>query len=311
MRRDGSDGFIIIARPLLISLGLFLSAVFLPPLGMLAPVPLYYALLVHGQKIGLVTIAFCGLAVSSIGGASEAVFFLIFCGLTAWTLAEAYLRRASLEAAIGAATVVPCAAGALVFLIISVSGEVAISEALSELATVALVSVIESYKSAGADQGLIAWVEENSNQLALMFVRIFFGLSIVSVFFTVIINYMVIRVFSIRYGWGIHFPDHSFSGWKTPDHMVWVVIASGFAVFLLDGFAATVGINLLLITGAIYLFQGIAVIHHFFTKSNLSIILRAVGYFLLFSQPPLLIVICGLGFLDVWVDFRKIEKQAP
>jgi hypothetical protein len=39
--------------------------------------------------------------------------------------------------------------------------------------------------------------------------------------------------------------------------------------------------------------------------------IRGFGYFLIFAQQILLVLVIGLGLIDVWVDFRKLEKAEP
>jgi len=307
--RPESSGFVSIAAPFFLSLGLFIFSIFIPPLGILSPIPLYYSLVTHGQKIGLFTIALCSLAILALTGQRDALFFLVFCGLLAVALAESFWRRASLRMAIGAATLAPLIASVIIALVINVSSDDGILKVLDDGASAAIATMKQSYKNAGADPQLVDWVERNSDMLKNVVVRIFFGMTAVSLFFTVIINYIIIKILSLKFGWGIHFPDYSLANFKTPDHLVWPVIAGGIFVLFLGGAWATVGVNLLLICGSIYLVQGIAVTHHFFLRSNLPIILKSIGYFLLFSQPPLLLVVCCLGFADVWANFRKIGAE--
>ncbi|HEB71879.1 MAG TPA: DUF2232 domain-containing protein [Nitrospirae bacterium] len=305
--RHDSRGFLSIAAPFFISLGLFLFSIFIPPLGILSPVPLYYSLVTHGQKTGLLTIALCSLAILAITGERDALFFLVFCGLMAVVLAESFKRRACLRSAIGAATLAPLIAGAIIALAINIFSDTGILKVLDNNASEAIAAITESYKSAGADPQLVDWVERNSDMLKDVVGRIFFGMTAVSLFFTVIINCLIIKILSLRFGWGAHFTDDSLANFRTPEYLVWPAIAGGIFVLLIGGAWATAGINLLLITGAIYLIQGVAITHHFFLRSNLPIILKAIGYFLLFSQPPLLLAVCCLGLADVWANFRKIE----
>lgn len=307
--RNEPVGFISIATPFFASLGLFLFSMFIPPLGILAPIPLYYSLLVQGQKIGLLTIAACSLAIFAISGENDALFYLLFCGLTAFILSESFKRRASLQFAIGASTILPLIFGAIIILAINITSEAGIFKALDNSASEAMAVVTQSYKDAGADQDIVAWVEGNSEELADVFVQIFFGVMAVFLFFMVIVNYLIIKLLSLRFGWGIHFSNHSLANFKTPDQFIFAVIGGGSCVLLLSGGWATIGINLLLISGAVYLVQGIAVAHHFFSKSKLPRILKAIGYFVLFSQPLLLLVVCCFGFADVWADFRKLETE--
>ncbi len=67
------------------------------------------------------------------------------------------------------------------------------------------------------------------------------------------------------------------------------------------------GTNGLLILMTIYFFQGIAIVAFFFDKKQLPRFLRIVLYSLIAVQQLLLLVVIGLGFFDVWLNFRKLK----
>jgi uncharacterized protein YybS (DUF2232 family) len=55
-----------------------------------------------------------------------------------------------------------------------------------------------------------------------------------------------------------------------------------------------------------YFFQGIAIVSFFFEKKQVPRFARVLLYATLVMQEVLLIVIV-IGFIDVWVNFRKLE----
>ena len=69
-----------------------------------------------------------------------------------------------------------------------------------------------------------------------------------------------------------------------------------------------VPIYLLLIAAPIYFFQGIAIVAFYFDKKNLPRPLRVFLYSLIALQQFLLLIIIGIGFFDVWLDLRKLNK---
>jgi uncharacterized protein YybS (DUF2232 family) len=71
------------------------------------------------------------------------------------------------------------------------------------------------------------------------------------------------------------------------------------------------GINGLLILMTIYFFQGIAIISFYFEKKRFPRLLRIVLYSLIALQQVVLLVVVGLGFFDMWLNFRKlgVEKK--
>ena len=106
-----------------------------------------------------------------------------------------------------------------------------------------------------------------------------------------------------------------FGLWRLQESWVWLPIAAGtlyFANAYLIGSppVAVVAVNMLIVLGAVYFFQGLSV-SSFFFKTKLNPMLRMVGYvaFFLFFQVGL-VVVTAVGLMDFWFDFRKLKKVA-
>ena len=97
--------------------------------------------------------------------------------------------------------------------------------------------------------------------------------------------------------------------WRTADKLVWFVIASGALILIPDERFKIAGLNLLSIFLFIYFFQGLSILHFFFEKKKAPYFLRGLLYILVFAQHYLLLAVVGLGFFDLWVDFRKINRE--
>jgi len=67
--------------------------------------------------------------------------------------------------------------------------------------------------------------------------------------------------------------------------------------------------NLLLIVGAFYFAQGLAVIAFFFHKNNVPRFLRGITYILIVFQQIFTLLVVGLGLFDLWGDFRRLGKD--
>jgi uncharacterized protein YybS (DUF2232 family) len=105
---------------------------------------------------------------------------------------------------------------------------------------------------------------------------------------------------------GIAFPDFGdLAAWKAPEKFVWMLIAGGGMVFVTMEEVAVVGMNLLIISGTIYLLQGLAIVAFFFRQKQVPLFFRWLFYFLIFVQLYLLIIVIAVGLFDLWVDFRK------
>ena len=306
--RGEYGGLTSVVVPPLLSVALFYSSVFMPPLGIVAPAPLYYSYVVNGRRVGFLSIGAAGVAAMLISGMNDALFFTVFSGLMAIALAESYINKFSLGLTLAASSMVPYLTGAAIFVVATASMGSGPTAALSSWAAAAMNALVESYKGVGANPELVELLEGNVESITTLFVQVFFGLALVSALFAVVINYLTLTVFSTRFGWHIHPTGHNFSVWKTPDQFVWLIIAGGFGVWLMDGFAQAAGMNLLLISCAIYLFHGLAIIHYVFNRLKAHMLLRTIVYFLVFSQPLLIVAISAVGLADVWTDFRKLDK---
>ncbi|MEJ2284026.1 MAG: DUF2232 domain-containing protein [Desulfobacterales bacterium] len=70
-----------------------------------------------------------------------------------------------------------------------------------------------------------------------------------------------------------------------------------------------IGINGLLILMTIYFFQGMAIVSFYFDKKGLPRFVRVFLYTLIALQQLILLAVIGLGFFDLWVNFRRLGNQ--
>jgi uncharacterized protein YybS (DUF2232 family) len=70
-----------------------------------------------------------------------------------------------------------------------------------------------------------------------------------------------------------------------------------------------IALNLLLVIGAYYFAQGLAVIGFFFHKNKVPRFLRGLTYVLIVFQQIFTLLVVGLGLFDLWGDFRRLSKD--
>lgn len=97
--------------------------------------------------------------------------------------------------------------------------------------------------------------------------------------------------------------------WRLPDQLIWLPITGAVMLLLLDGTLQYTGFNILLISGLVYCFQGLAVFIHLLERWKVPVYLRVFFYILLIIQSFGLIIITMLGIADVWLKFRS--KKSP
>ncbi len=105
---------------------------------------------------------------------------------------------------------------------------------------------------------------------------------------------------------------------KMNDYTVFLLIAflAGY-IFIKPEISETVNygaLNGLLIILLLYLIQALGIIRHFLIRKNLPLLILPLGIFftLLFSAvllPVVSILLAGWGLLDVWTDFRNLNKK--
>ena len=108
----------------------------------------------------------------------------------------------------------------------------------------------------------------------------------------------------------LYYPDFGpLNLWKAPEYLVWGVIGCGLSLFLPNTAIKVIGLNGLLILMTVYFFQGIAIVSFYFDKKRLPRFVRVFLYTLIALQQLILLAVIGLGFFDLWVNFRRSGKQ--
>jgi uncharacterized protein YybS (DUF2232 family) len=151
-------------------------------------------------------------------------------------------------------------------------------------------------------------LKASSQNLANFLIRSFPSFAVVGMIFIIWINLVMAKgIYKIL---KLEFPDFGdLSNWKAPDVLVWGIIVSGLLLLSRVLILKTIGLNMLIVFLCVFFFQGMAIVSHFFHKKSVPVILRGLGYMLIFFQQVFLLIVIGLGLFDVWADFRRLKKQ--
>ncbi|MDF1577337.1 MAG: DUF2232 domain-containing protein [Desulfurivibrionaceae bacterium] len=280
-------------------------------LQLFTPLPLFYYLVEPGRGRGVNTLAaallITGLAATA-SGAATAFFFLVT------MMPAGYMLAAGMAANTGP---VRTGLGAFIALLLS-------WWAWSLLYSISNHAGLYQDILTSLDQGLIAAGEavlvssELSAEHAAAFEtaierlgdlipRIMPGLLLVSLLNVVFLN-------MITGQWLLKRKDPAlsswppFAEWRLPERMVGVIIAAGIFLLLPGGLLNDTGLNLILIAGTLYFFQGLAVINGLLTRWNAPLWILFLS--LIFFQVYGIIFLAVLGLADVWVDFRKKQIES-
>ena len=149
--------------------------------------------------------------------------------------------------------------------------------------------------------------------LRMMLVRVLPALAVISSLFMIWANILIVRPL-LRLKGVPHTNFGPLNVWKAPDIFVWASIGCGVVALIpMDSGNATklIALNSLLILIVIYFFQGIAIMSHFFQKKGFSRAFKVFAFSMIALWQALFLVVAGIGFFDLWINFRKIGTDDP
>ena len=293
------------------SMFLFMSGISLPPLGVILLPFVAQPVLWFGFKFGI------GGGLTVLG-----VAFLLFMVLAGQELAFIYglfaVMAGLLLALLGRLRVIEYLVGSIAGVMLTMAAGLSLYfygswatmyADLRTSLTQQLESAVRVQEKMGLSQESLELLKEQAPQIVEMMLRLLPALLFLSFALVVLINILYV---------GRRFPERReqwFSlpflrEWKSPEPLVWGLIASGFVLFV-PGFAGlrAVALNVLLVIGACYFAQGLAVIAFFFHKNNVPRFLRGLTYVLIIFQQIFTLLVVGLGLFDLWGDFRRLGKN--
>ena len=282
-----------------------------PFFSLLTPLPfLYYSTKLgfyQGVKTGVLAIFIISL-LAKLAGYTQLIIFASEFGLFGLVLSELFRRRVSLGQAVFIATAFMVLLGLAILFFIALSKNMGPLEMMLNYLRDHLQFTIEAYKEMGVPQEKAVEFEAFGKAFVDTISKIYPSLMITGTGFAVWLNIVMARPL-FRIG-KLEYPDYFLMDrWQAPEYLVWGVIASGFALFLLSGGIQLVAINALIIMMAIYLFHGLSIILFFLNKYRVPTWIRAGVYILIVVQQLFLGVLALAGLFDQWVDFRKIHRR--
>ena len=126
---------------------------------------------------------------------------------------------------------------------------------------------------------------------------------IITIWFTMVLGNRL----ALRYCNKSPWPEYKY--WKLPERLIWTVIFSATLALIPIHPLQHIGINLLLLVGVFYIFQGVAILVYFFDKWNMPIILRLPLYTIAVIQSSGTLLLLVVGIADIWLDFRRTNKE--
>jgi len=277
-----------------------------PPGAALALLALPLPTLVVGGVAGAAHAAASSLAVGSLLGGllgwPVGASFLALAGLPA-VLAVLMLRRAwRLAPVISAALAATLLGGAVLGLLMApqVSSWPAL---LADAWRASFDGAVATYRDLGMSAEQLAELESQRDQLAQSALNFLPALLVVAGAALWLVNLRV----SAR--WAAWPQLDALSRWRMPDAVIWLLIASGFGLFVPNPLVAVIAGNVFAVVIASYFGQGLAIVSYFFQRFGLPRGLRIATYLVIALQQVAAGLVVALGVFDLWGDFRHLTAR--
>ncbi len=298
-----------VAKGTALTVVIFSVTAFIPILGFAFAVFLPLPILFYRAKLGrspgaVVALASMGVIALLIGRLTIDLLFFGELLLLGFVLSETLEKDLPVERTILYTCGVVVAAAGVWLLLISRLKETGIVALVSGYMEANLKLTLEVYERMGVSQEVIHTVASAMDQIQYVLVRILPALGVASVLFLTWSSLLLAR--PLLKNRNLFFPDFgALNLWKPPEQLVWAVIGCGVALLAPAPGLKMAAVNGLIVLMTVYFFGGIAIVSYFFEKKNFPPVLRVLLYSLIGLQQIALLVVIGLGFFDIWINFRK------
>jgi hypothetical protein len=300
----------------LLSCALTLVPAFVPLDGglltILAPFPLIVLAVKYPWRYAVSLIGLEG-GLMLLGGQWQPLVFLSHCGLVVLATSGAMRRGWSISRTVVGSLLVSFGAGALLLAVYSLFVQSPIQHFMTGYCD-KVVNMSQEYVRAveqlqeGEDEQLAALVEA----LPQLVLSVLPALMVIGHLFMNLCNYILVRRYCQRSQPPLRLDPDDLTCWRASDYLVWVFLASGAALLVPIDLVSTIGLNVLLVTLAIYLLQGLAIVLFWGRRLPLPLGVQCLMIAVIFLiAGPLCVLVCAAaGLFDLWVDFRR-QRHHP
>lgn len=279
----------------------------LPIIGMVAgffvPLPALYYDLKGGKVTGAAVVALSVVLAAVVLGPATALFYLLQAGVLSLALPRFLARCQSASAAIASAVLVAGAVFAVVAVGYGLAQGIDIHAQVGTAIKASISHTLSLYEKSGIRGEDLQLFREAMERAGEWLARLYPALLLVGEAAVAGLNLLFLRRLSGRLP--VEHTIAPFCRFRTPDYLVWGVIAAGFALLVENETVVTAALNVLIVAGFLYFLQGLAIVVHFFNAYAIPAFLRYLFYFLLIVQAYLAIAVALLGLFDLWADFRR------
>lgn len=266
------------------------------------PLPALVAGAIGGSVHAVAATVGAASVMGGVLGASIACGFVALVGVPA-TVAVLLLRRAWRLEAVTAAAVLATIIGGFGIAAWHEPNPAVWRSGLERAWQSSFETSLVVYRDFGMSTQAIADLDAARTEIAERIATVLPALAVVSVALVWLVNLGVSR----RWAW---WPQLlALSRWRTADWVIWILIASGFALFLSPPQTTWIAINVFIVALACYFAQGLAIVSYFLQRVGLPRPLRAAAFAVIVLQNLAAAAVVALGVFDLWGDFRNLAAR--
>lgn len=276
---------------------------------LILPLPaIYYRIRLGKKTAAIVSLTSLILLTAFTGDLSLDVYFLAGMMMLGFFLGEFIEKDLVIEKTVGYACGIVLLAGMFALLLYGNLSNLGLTEVVSGYISKNIELTIILYEKMGMPEENIRLLSESMDQISYVLMRIIPALVASGLLLSACLNLLLTRI-TLKSEREAYTALGPLNKWKAPDFLVWGVIVISLMLLVPNSSLKIIGLNGMILFTMIYFFQGMAIITFYFEKKQLPIVLRVLLYGIIFIQQLLVLAIAGLGFFDVWLNFRKIGKN--
>ncbi len=302
-----------IATGIAITLFIFALSVYMPIIGFFGALFIPLPILFYRSKLGRTTGAIVPIVsvifmVVILGRINTDILFFVELLLLGFVLSELIEMNLSIEKTVLYACIIVLSAGIASLIFYSNISQKGMMTLISEYVAENLKLTMVLYENMGMSEENIRKISSQLENIRYVLVRIIPALVVSSTLFVIWTTLLMAKPILKRKG--LFYTDFgSLKLWKPPEFIVWGVIGCGIGLLFPNQTFKIFALNGLIILMTIYFFEGIAIISFYFEKKRFPLMLRFFLYSLIGLQQFILLLVIGLGFFDLWLNFRKIGNE--
>lgn len=276
-----------------------------------APLPAFYFMVELGQRRGLTTLVAALLISGMVGaliGQTGAIMFTVLMLPAGLIMAWDILGKQSNPMKAGFKSLLVLLLVWLLWSLVYGVGRTGSSGIYGEIVNsldsglVEVGTTLKGNASLEPEQALE--VEAAISRLRGLLPRVMPGLLVTTMLNTIFFN-MVLGQYLLRRRNAELISWPPFADWRLPEPMVALVIVAGFCLLPPMPIIKDIGLNLLLVAGTLYFFQGLALLTSLMNRWSVPGLLRALIFLLLLVQAYGIVLLAVAGLVDVWTDLRN------